>query len=216
MSYVVDVLIIFLLFASYSLLHSILASNRVKESFKKKFGGLIAFYRLGFNLFSIASLYFIYELSPKPQLIIFDLPNPFDLLVLIPQLAALFGLFWSFNYICVKEFLGLNQIKRYFNKSYSSELDEELTLTIDGPYRYSRHPIYFFSIIFLMFRPTMDLFYLTFFLLIVSYFYIGSLYEEKKLVRNFGDVYIRYQKSVSRIFPKIPFRAYDAKEYVKV
>ena len=147
MSYVVDVLIIFLLFASYSLLHSILASNRVKESFKKKFGGLIAFYRLGFNLFSIASLYFIYELSPKPQLIIFDLPSPFDLLVLIPQLAALFGLFWSFNYICVKEFLGLNQIKRYFNKSYSSELDEELTLTIGGPYRYSRHPIYFFSII---------------------------------------------------------------------
>lgn len=216
MSYVVDVLIIFLLFASYSLLHSILASNRVKESFKKKFGSLIAFYRLGFNLFSISSLYLIYELSPKPHLIMYDLSNPFDLLVLIPQIAALFGLFWSFNYICVKEFLGLSQIKRYFNKSYSSELDEELTLTIGGPYRYSRHPIYFFSIIFLMFRPTMDLFYLTFFLLIVAYFYIGSLYEEKKLVRNFGDVYIRYQNSVSRIFPKIPFRAYTAEESVKI
>lgn len=216
MSYVIDVLIIFLLFAFYSWLHSILASNRVKESFKKKFGSLIAFYRLGFNLFSIASFYLIYELSPKPHLVIFDLPNPFDLLVLIPQLAALFGLFWSFNYICVKEFLGLTQIKRYFNKSYSSELDEELTLTIGGPYRYSRHPVYFFSIIFLMFRPTMDLFYLTFFLLIVAYFYIGSLYEEKKLARFFGDVYNRYQNSVPRIFPKIPLRAYNEEEYVEV
>jgi protein-S-isoprenylcysteine O-methyltransferase Ste14 len=193
----------------------VLASYRVKESIKKNFGNLIAFYRMGYNLFAIVSLYLIYELSPKPHVIIYDLQNPFDILILIPQFIALIGLLWSFKYICVKEFLGINQIKRYIQKKYSSDLDEDLTLTIGGPYKYSRHPIYFFSIMFLLFRPTMDLFYLTFFLLIVAYFYIGAYYEEKKLVRSFGDMYKRYQKSVPQIFPSITLRAYNEEGFAE-
>jgi len=215
MSYVVDVLIIFLLFAVYAWVHSVLASYRVKESFKNNFGNLIAFYRLGYNLFAIVSLYLIYELSPKPHVIIYDLQNPFDMLILIPQFIALIGLLWSFKYVCVKEFLGINQIKRYIHKNYSSDLDEDLTLAIGGPYKYSRHPIYFFSIMFLLFRPTMDLFYLTFFLLIVAYFYIGAYYEEKKLVRTFGEIYTRYQELVPQIFPSIPLRAYDEERFAE-
>lgn len=215
MSYVVDVLIIFLLFAVYAWVHSVLASYRVKESFKQNFGNLIAFYRLGYNLFAIVSLYLIYELSPKPHVIIYDLQNPFDMLILIPQFVALIGLLWSFKYICVKEFLGINQIMRYIRKEYFSDLDEDLTLTIGGPYKYSRHPIYFFSIMFLLFRPTMDLFYLTYFLLIVAYFYIGAYYEERKLVRSFGEIYTRYQESVSQIFPSIPLRAYNEEGFAE-
>ena len=215
MSYVVDVLIIFLLFAVYAWVHSVLASYRVKESFKKNFGSLIAFYRLGYNLFAIVSLYLIYELSPKPHVVIYDLQNPFDILILLPQFTALIGLLWSFKYICAKEFLGINQIKRYLQNNYSSDLDEDLTLTIGGPYKYSRHPIYFFSIMFLLFRPTMDLFYLTYFLLIVAYFYIGAYYEEKKLVRSFGETYTRYQESVPQIFPSIPLRAYNEERFAE-
>ena len=215
MPYVIDVLIISLLFAVYAWIHSVLASHRVKESVKINLGNLIAFYRLGYNLFAVVSLYLIYELSPKPNVIIYDLPNPYDILILIPQFIALIGLFWSFKYICIKEFLGINQIKRYIQNNYSSDLDEDLTLTIGGPYKYSRHPIYFFSIMFLLFRPTMDLFYLTFFLLIVAYFYVGSYYEEKKLVRSFGEFYTNYQKSVSQIFPSIPLRAYNAEEFAE-
>jgi protein-S-isoprenylcysteine O-methyltransferase Ste14 len=209
MPYVIDLLVISLLFAVYAGIHSVLASYRVKESIKKNLGTLIAFYRFVYNLFAIVSLYLIYELSPKPHVIIYDLPKPYDILILIPQFTALIGLLWSFKYISIKEFLGINQIERYILKKYSSNLDEDLTLTIGGPFKYSRHPIYFFSIMFLLFRPTMDLFYLTFFLLIVAYFYIGSYYEEKKLVRSFGEIYTNYQKSVPQIFPSVPLRAYN-------
>jgi protein-S-isoprenylcysteine O-methyltransferase Ste14 len=215
MPYVIDVLIISLLFAVYAWIHTVLASHRVKESIKKNLGNLIAFYRLGYNLFAIVSLYLIYELSPKPHVIIYDLPNPYDVLILIPQFTALIGIFWSFKYICIREFIGINQIERYMQKRYSSDLDEDLTLTIGGPYKYSRHPIYFFSIMFLLFRPTMDLFYLTFFLLIVAYFYIGSYYEEKKLVKSFGEIYTNYKKSVPQIIPSIPFRAYNAEGFAE-
>lgn len=215
MPYVIDVLIIFLLFSVYAWIHSVLASNRVKKTIKNNLGNLIAFYRLCYNLFAVVSLYFIYELSPKPHVIIYDLPKPYDVLILIPQFTALIGILWSFKYICIREFLGINQIERYMQKRYSSDLDEDLTLKIGGPYKYSRHPIYFFSIMFLLFRPTMDLFYLTFFLLIVAYFYIGSYYEEKKLVKSFGEVYTNYQKSVSQIFPSIPLRAYNAEGFAE-
>jgi protein-S-isoprenylcysteine O-methyltransferase Ste14 len=216
MELVADVIIIILFFAAFGYTHTLLASEKLKIQFKKIFGDLIAFYRLIYNLLSLLSFYLIYELSPKPHFIIYDLPNPYDLIILIPQLLSLAGLFWVFKYICFKEFLGLNQIKRFVEKKYNTELDEEFTLRIEGPYKYSRHPIYFFSITFLLFRPVMDLFYLTFFICIVVYFYIGSYYEEKKLVRQFGNVYENYKKEVPRIFPVKFLKPYNQKSLVEV
>lgn len=212
MDYVIDVLIIFLLFGLYALIHSYLASIIVKEWFKKNFGDLIAFYRLGYNIFALASFYLIYELTSKPHLLLYDLPNPYDLIILVPQFLALAGLFWAFKYICFKEFLGLNQVKRYFEKNYNSELDENLTLQLEGPFRYTRHPVYFFSILILLFRPTMDLSYLVFFLCIVIYFYIGSYFEEEKLAKHFGKNYTDYRKSVPRIFPVKLLEPYNTKD----
>ena len=213
---VVDVLIIIFLFTVFGYTHSLLASEKVKIQFKKIFGGLIAFYRILYNLFSVISLYIIYDVSPKPHIIIYDLHNPFDLIILIPQFLSLAGVFWVFKYICLREFLGLEQIKRFFEKKYITELDEEFTLRIEGPYRYSRHPVYFFSITFLLFRPVMDLFYLTFLICVVAYFYIGSYYEEKKLVRQFGDIYENYKKEVPGIFPVKLFRPYNQKKFAEV
>lgn len=202
MNYVVEVFVLIILFALYGFIHSVLASEKVKIFFKKTFGKLIAFYRLVFNLFSFVGLYLIWDLAPHPTLQIYKLPPPYDYLVLIPQLISLAGIMWSFKYVCFKEFIGLNQIDRYFKNEYSdNELDENYTLRIEGPYKYSRHPIYFFSIIFLMFRAEMNLFYLTMFISFTLYFYIGSYYEEKKMVRLFGDDYRDYQKKVPGIFP---------------
>lgn len=209
-----DVVTIIFYFAAFGYLHSLLASEKIKKRFKDKFGKLIAFYRLLYNLFAAVSLYFIYEVSPKPYIIIYDLEFPYDLIVLIPQMLSLIGVYWTFRYICFREFLGLSQVKRFLDKNYTTELDEQYTLRFEGPYRYTRHPLYFFSIIFLLFRPVMDLFYLTFFACIVVYFYIGSYYEEKKLVRMFGEVYINYKKEVPRIFPLKLLRPYIQKNTI--
>jgi protein-S-isoprenylcysteine O-methyltransferase Ste14 len=216
MNLVLDVSIIVLLFTVFGYTHSLLASEKVKIQFKKMFGDLIAFYRLLYNFFGLVSIYLIYELSPKPHLIIYDLQNPYDLIILIAQFLSLAGVIWVFKYICFKEFLGLDQIKRFLEKRYTTELDEEFTLRIEGPYRYSRHPVYFFSITFLMFRPVMDLFYLTFFICTVIYFYIGSYYEEKKLVRQFGEVYENYKNEVPRIFPVKFLKPYNQNKFAEV
>ncbi len=153
------------------------------------------------------TLYIFYEISPKPDIIIYDLPGPFDIIILILQFLSLAGLLWSFKYFSGKEFLGIKQVERYLNNNYLiDELDEKLTLKISGPYKFSRHPVYLFSILFLLFRPIMDLFYVTVFICALAYFYVGSIYEERKLVENFGEIYREYQNQVPRIFPAKIFK----------
>lgn len=202
MNYFFEVITLLILFALYGLIHSILASEKVKVFFRNIFGKFIAFYRLGYNVFAVIGLYFIWDFAPQPSLQIYQLQPPFDFLVLIPQILSLAGMIWCFKYISFKEFVGLNQFNRYLKDEVTdNDLDENYTLRIEGPYKYSRHPVYLFSIIFLMFRAEMNLSYLTMFISFTAYFYIGSYFEEKKLVRLFGDVYKDYQKKVPRIFP---------------
>ncbi len=197
-----DVLIILFGFTLFAFLHTYLASNKLKKFLAERYGSSVAFYRLVYNLISIITFYFLYETVPHPILIIYDLPYPFDFIVLIPQFLSLSGIIWTLKYFDAKEFLGINQIFRWFNKEYDSkELDEKLTLNVRGPYKICRHPIYLFSILFLIFRAEMDLSYLTFLIAIIVYFYIGSFYEEKKLLEKFGDEYLNYQKTVPRIIP---------------
>jgi protein-S-isoprenylcysteine O-methyltransferase Ste14 len=208
--YAIDVFLIIILFALFGFVHSFLASNMVKQILIERYENIIAFYRLFYILSSLFLLYLIYQSFPKPRLIIFDLQRPFDLIILIPQLLNLAGIIWTLKYFSIPEFLGTNQIFRYCNNDYNiAELDERLTLKIEGPYKFCRHPLYLFLSLFLCFRAEMDLFYLTVLICIITYFYIGSIFEEKKLVDRFGSKYTNYQKSVPRIFP-VKFKRYTS------
>lgn len=198
----VDVLMIIFLFVLFSFPHSILASLSFKNKLHERIGSKIAFYRLFYNLFALVSFYLFYIISPKPAITIYDLDYPFDIAIIFLQVLSLLGLWWAVKPIDLKEFLGLQQVLRYFQNNYSSEeLDELPKLQFDYGFKYVRHPIYFFSILFLGFRPSMDLFYLVMFILIIIYFYVGSIYEEKKLVNIFGVQYVEYQQKVPRMFP---------------
>ena len=200
----VDVLIILFGFAVFAYFHSLLASNKVKKLLIERYGRIAAFYRLIYNLFSLITFYIFYDSVPHPILIIYDLQYPYDFIILIPQFLSLAGILWTLKFFDVSEFIGINQVMRWFNKEYDvNELDEKLTLNIKGPYKFCRHPLYLFSIIFLLFRAEIDLFYLTLLFCLIVYFYVGSYYEEKKLVEKFGEEYLEYQFSVPRI---IPFR----------
>ncbi len=211
----VDVLLIILLYFLFGYIHSVLSSKKIKNFIREKFGNLIAFYRMSFNIISILLLSLILKFAPRPDITIYDLQNPFDFLILIPQFLGLIGFFWSFNYVCVSEFIGFAQVKRWLNNQYDiDDLDEKTSLNIRGPYKFVRHPEYFFAIIFLISRPTMDLFYLITFICAVIYFYIGSIYEERKLVEEYGDLYTQYQAFVPRILPLKIFKPYNIEKSI--
>ena len=197
-----DIFIIILLFTLFAFSHTLLASNKTKIALAEKLGAKIAFYRLFYNLSSLLFFIVFYAVAPKPNVIVYDLLFPFDIITFALQVLSLIGLVWATKPINLKEFLGTAQIERYLRGEYKVEdLDERQTLKIEGAFKIVRHPIYLFSILFLGFRPTMSLFYFVMFICMVVYFYIGSIYEERKLEEKFGDEYRDYQKRVPRLFP---------------
>lgn len=199
---VFDAIVIVLLFISFAFSHTWLASIKLKRSLAEKLGDKIAFYRLFYNASSIIFFTVFYAAAPKPDLIVYDLRFPFDIITFVLQVFSVVGFYWATRPIDLKEFLGVAQIERYMSGEYKiAELDEKQTLKIKGAFKFVRHPIYLFSILFLGFHPTMSLFYLVMFVCIVAYFYVGSIYEERKLVEKFGDEYRQYQKRVPRLFP---------------
>ena len=203
-------MLLILAFFLFGVSHSYLASLKVKNYLKLKFPNILPFYRLIYNLFSVLTLYLFFIYLPQPDITIYDLIKPFDFIILGLQFLSLIGLIWTFRYFSFYEFLGISQIIRWYKGNYNSnDLDENMTLKIEGPYKYMRHPVYFFSIMFVIFRPIMDLTYLTLVVGIIIYFYVGSYYEEKKLVEIFGEKYKSYQKAVPRIFPLKPFNPYN-------
>ncbi|MCK9425135.1 MAG: hypothetical protein M0Q21_03735 [Ignavibacteriaceae bacterium] len=212
-----NVLLILFLFLAFGWSHSWLASNKIKEVVRVSFPRFLPFYRLAYNVVSLFTFYLFWTFSPKPDVILYDLPFPFDLLILIPQIVSLLGLVWTLKFVDGKEFLGISQILRWKAGTYKEEeLDEVSSLQIEGPYKFSRHPIYLFSILFLLFRPTMDLFSFLFVLCSTIYFYIGSRYEEKKLVARFGGEYVAYQTRLwrAKIFPIKPLLRFLVERFI--
>lgn len=202
MTLVIDALIIIILFLLFGFTHSLLASNKLKKKLAEQLGDKIAFYRIFYNFISLITFFVVYEISPKTGVIIYDLNYPWDIVIFIVQFFSLIGFIWAASAINLWEFLGVAQIKRYYEGEYNpKELDERYILKKTGAFKYSRHPIYFFSILFLGLRPTMSFFYLLFFICLTLYFIIGSIYEEKKLVELFGDEYVQYQKTTPRLVP---------------
>jgi protein-S-isoprenylcysteine O-methyltransferase Ste14 len=202
-----DILVTAVLISLFCVSHSILASNKIKKAFQKRFGNLIAIYRIGYNSISVISFIIIYQILPRIEITVYELPIPFNLIFLLLQFLSFLGLVWCAKYFSTGEFVGWAQLKRFrINKYDKNDLDEKSELRIEGPYKYSRHPVYFFCILILILRPTMGLTYLIIVVIFVAYFYIGSVLEEKRLIEKFGDAYIDYQKSVPRIMPIKLFR----------
>jgi protein-S-isoprenylcysteine O-methyltransferase Ste14 len=178
-----------------------LASVGVKRAASKILGGYMAFYRLGYNIFSMLLLLAVYEISPKPPVIIYDLPVPYDLIIFGLQLLSLAAAVYVFSLFDFKEFLGINQIIRWHAGTYDGVSDEISEFRVTKIYKYMRHPGYFFTILFMGFRPQMDVFYFTAFICFSSYFYVGSFFEDKKLEALFGKPYSDYKNSVPGFLP---------------
>lgn len=197
-----DVIAIVFAYFLFGLVHSVLASRKLKKLVAEKYGDYIAFYRLFYNVVSLLSFLLLLEFVPKPDKVIYDLKAPYDIIIFVLQIISLGFLIWSFKHFDLMEFLGISQIVRWYNGNYSAEdLDEKGTLVTKGLYKVSRHPVYLFSILFLGLRPQMDLFYVVSFICLTAYFYVGSIYEERKLTERFGTEYTIYKQRVPRIFP---------------
>jgi methanethiol S-methyltransferase len=197
----INFILIVLAMAVYGLVHSLLASLQVKDWVEEKFGiSARRWYRFFYNVFAVLSFLPVSALVAfLPDVPLYKISLPWNIFTLALQGAAGLGLLFSVMGTGAFSFLGLRQL-------FSAPVDGQHILVTNGLYRYVRHPIYFCGLIFLWLTPVMTWNILAFNLAASAYFFIGAIYEEKKLILEFGDAYLEYRQNTPMIFPRFPHK----------
>ena len=76
-----------------------------------------------------------------------------------------------------------------------------MPFVVRGPYRWVRHPFYFFSLLLIWSCPDLSLDRLLHNILWSTWIIVGSVLEERDLVADFGEPYRDYQRKVPMLIP---------------
>ena len=176
-------------------LHSLLASNAAKETARRWLGqGFSNWYRLLYNgLSAITFLPLIIMAGLFPDRFIYAIPAPWLYLALLVQAAAVIALLFGLLQTDVWAFIGLRQV---FAGAQPSG-----RMVTDGLYRLVRHPLYSAGLLILWLAPQMTVNRLVLIASLTIYIVIGATFEERKLLREFGDAYAEYRSRTPMFIP---------------
>ena len=99
----------------------------------------------------------------------------------------------------VWSFLGFEQV-------LSSSPDASSQMVTNGFYRWVRHPLYTAGLVFIWLTPLMTTSLLALNFGLTIYLVVGAYYEERKLVREFGEAYVLYQTQTPMLIPGLLLR----------
>jgi protein-S-isoprenylcysteine O-methyltransferase Ste14 len=186
--------------ALYGALHSWLASLSAKSLARRLFGpSADRLYRLMFNLIGTVTFLPLLAFAVwQPGRPLYSVPPPFTWFTLGGQAAALAVLGLGLLQTDAWHFLGLRQLIEPAGKPPR--------LNAGGLYRYVRHPLYAAGFVFLWLTPVMTSTLFVLYLGLSLYLYIGSIFEERRLLLEFGAAYRAYQRRVPRLVPGWPQR----------
>lgn len=186
----------------FALIHSITADHRLKARVQQWMGERVyyGFYRLVYNGLSVLLLAPItLYMATAESHIIWQIPATWQPVLLAIQAVGLVGLVVSLLQIDWLRFAGLRQVIAYFRGDILPLPHEPLQLR--GVYGLVRHPLYLFSLMALWPMSIMTDVAFVYNLMISLYFIIGSLIEERRMVRAFGADYVAYQQRVPWLVP---------------
>jgi protein-S-isoprenylcysteine O-methyltransferase Ste14 len=110
---------------------------------------------------------------------------------------AVFLFFLGGRHYDVRLVLGIKQIREGTSSKLITDTDE---LDTSGVLGITRHPWYLAAILLIWARQ-LDVSGLFVNVILTSYLIVGTYLEEKKLIREFGEKYLNYQKKVSMLIP---------------
>lgn len=111
--------------------------------------------------------------------------------------AAVVGFAWGVRALDDLDAFGLGPIRaHHLGKPFRTP-----KFTVRGPYRWVRHPLYFFVLVLIWSNPDIGLDRLLFNVLWTLWILYGTRLEEKDLVGEFGELYRRYQETVPMLVP---------------
>lgn len=179
------------LFAAF---HSLFAIPSVKKFIIGDDQSHKQYYRLAYNILSLALLAWIMATSLGTR-VLFVVPGIWSLVMHLIQLIFLLTGINCIRQTGAREFLGLPQ------KPGTEAIHKGLIT--EGCYGVVRHPLYLLSILLMLFSPVINTHWIIFTLFSTAYFIIGALIEERRLSRDFGEQYRIYKNRVPFIIPDL-------------
>ena len=171
----------FILFAA---VHSLFATAWVKKTVH---GADRRGYRLCYNAASLVMFGWVMSAYRHSDVLYF-VPGVWSLIMYLLQLVIVVILVSCLWQTGAGEFFG-------FTKSTSH------SFTGSGWYSIVRHPLYFFSALFMVLNPVMTAQWLILTAMGTVYFIVGALIEEKRLTEEFGEAYRQYKQHVPFFIP---------------
>lgn len=122
----------------------------------------------------------------------------FRWLFYVVYLLSLTGFIWGTRALKAFDPYGLRPILGRLRGRKS----RPMLFVVRGPYQWVRHPLYLFMILMIWSCPDLTTDRLLFNGLWTVWIVIGSIFEERDLVLEFGDAYREYQRKVPMLIPR--------------
>jgi protein-S-isoprenylcysteine O-methyltransferase Ste14 len=119
-------------------------------------------------------------------------------------LWGIYGLGWLLTFVASRtissgHLFGLAQVRAY----YAGQKPSAPRFQTPGLYRHVRHPLMLGFLIAFWVTPHMTLGHLLFAVATTGYILIGIRFEERDLIRHFGERYRTYREQVPMLIPKL-------------
>lgn len=185
--------------AGYFVLHSVLASSRMKTWVASGWPAIMPKYRLLYNLVAIILLLpAAWLLWGRDWPVLWKFEGIWWILAWLVKALAAIAFLVSLKYYDMAEFLGLK-----------AEIGG--TCFVISPFhRFVRHPWYFFALV-ILWTSDMNSGQLATDIMVTVYLFIGSRHEESMLIERFGDSYLVYRERVPGLIP-LPWKYLSARE----
>ena len=185
--------------ALWGILHSLLASLGFKNFIRRALGArFMKLYRLLYNILAVVSAVpVLYLMVSLPDQMLYRIPAPWSYWMRAGQVLSLVFLFVAVLQTDLLSFAGWRQLV---------EEEKPGSLITSGLYRSVRHPLYTFSLLILWLSPSMSINTFVIYAALTIYVLMGIIFEERKLVREFGKDYADYKSGTPMLFPGWKFR----------
>jgi len=204
-----------LTFILLGVFHSIAAQDWFKDNLKKITGEYFVdhFWRINYCIISLGLLK-VFEvfahLSFKQNSPLFTYPVWAQAIMATFNFTGIVILYWSFVQSDFFEYWGVKQcaigIAKLFNPKIKWDPYKNYfgtrRLETKGIYKFARHPMLTGGFLVIVTQNTTPA-TLLYTLLYTTYVLIGIIFEERRLIRVFGNDYRKYQSDVGAFFPKI-------------
>jgi len=174
-------------------------SGMVRRGFRSSLSNIIPplYYGVFYTIVSGIVLTTLMVLWQSSRISLYELQGLSRWLVRGLFFLAMAGSVWVVYTLQSSELFGLASIKAQL----SGRQVRSPEFIVRGPYLWVRHPLYFFVILMIWSYPDLTLDRLLFNILWTMWICVGTLFEERDLLADFGEVYRDYQGRVPRLIP---------------